>query len=603
MKYSISVIVCVLFVSATHIFAQSPLQQAQNLLKAKEYSAALAPAQQAVRQDPKNVDALVLLGDVFDALDQQDSSAIYYFKAYDRDDDRADVLKKLALAYSAIGKHTDALKIAQAFVKDHKNDPFSYLTLSQVYVAASEQTTPEFANAIEKAQQEAFKAIKINKDLADGFVALGDINFARKVYELAKDNYEEALKRDNNLVTAHAKLAESYFRLGNLPGTSPEENIKFVNLSVQEWDKVTRADTNNVKAFYEKGRIQYRARQYKEAIPTLSRYASLKPDGWLGRWYLAESQYKVLKAEKVLDTAMFTHLEASKNIDSVKDRIDLMLAEVWLLNRDYKKSTSKYAELKASKGLDEVALENYAKASINAGDTTTAVSLYLEFFNKYPKSACKNALPIGSLLYNLKQYSTAIDVLRKKTDITTCPITNDADRNNVMRAYYYMGISYFSQKDKADSSIAPLQEALKLDSSANFVRLQLAQAYAETKKVKQAKEEWVKVTEMGKNNPKAKNEVSRSFQSLCGTSLREKNYSELQKYAQAWNSFDPNDCYSFLYLAISYYQSAPELALKNYKEVLRLCPENKDAKAQIDILESQGVGAAKKDAKSKKKGK
>ncbi len=600
MKKTFFVYAGALMVSAATMFAQSPLQKAQELLKAKEYQSALAPAVQAVQQNPKSYDALLLLGDVYDAVDQQDSAVTYYFKAYDREDDKPEVLKKLALAYSAVGKHQDALKIAQQFTKKLKNDPFSYLTLSQVYVSGSESNLPEFVNAVEKAQTEVFKAQKINSNLPDGFVALGDINFARKVYELAKDNYEEGLKRDPSLVSARAKLAESYFRLGNLLGTSKEDNIKYVNLSVQEWDKVTRADTNNVKAFFEKGKIQYRARQYKDAVPTLTRYAQLKPDGWLGRWYKAQSLFYILRVEKTLDTAIIVDLESSiKNIDSVKDQANLMLAEVWLLNKEFKKAAAKYSEIKASKGLPDLTdLNNYAKAAINGGDTTTAVTLYIETFQKYPKSACQNALPVGNILYNLRQYDRAIEIFRKRVDTANhCPM--DA---NTARAYHYIGSSYFSQKEKADSAVAPLIEAIKLDSSALYSRNLLAQVYVELKKDKLAKEEFVKVTELGKGNPKAKNDVGNAFANLCSMSLKGKNFGELQKHAQTWTTNEPTDYRGFLYLAISYYQTDPALACKNYKEVLKLAPDNKDAKIQIEQLGCDNKPAA--DPKGgKKKGK
>jgi len=42
------------------------------------------------------------------------------------------------------------------------------------------------------------------------FVASGNFYFARRVYELARDNYEKALQLDSTIVEAHLKLATSY---------------------------------------------------------------------------------------------------------------------------------------------------------------------------------------------------------------------------------------------------------------------------------------------------------------------------------------------------------------------------------------------------------
>jgi len=592
-----------LLAQAQQVFAQSDLQKAQALFNQKEYPLALPIAQVVVKANPKDVDALLLLGDIYDALDQQDSSLVQYLRAQDISNSayyRPDVMRRVALGYSAVEKHQDALKKAQEIVKNYPKDAMSYLTLSQVYINANEQ--PGFADALRQADAQIIKAQGIDKNLVATYVARGDLYFAQRVYELAKDSYEEALKRDSTLTESRAKLAEAYFRLGNQPGTSKEDNIAFVNKSLAEWDKVTRADTNSVKAFYNKGRIQFLARQFKPAAATLSRYATLKPDGYYGRWLLAQAQFNVLKAEKSLDTTLIDNLEAVyRNIDTVKDRANLMLAEVLLLNRNFCKAMEKYGEINAAKPLDVEDLDKYARSAINCGDTTKAVEIYLSSFRKYPKSSCKNALPIGNLLYGLRRYDQAIEVLRVKADTANCP----RDEGTV-RALYYIGSSFFSQKDKGDSAVAPLQQALKLDSNALYVRNLLGQVYIDQKKDKLGKDEWMRVTELGKSNPKAKNDVTTAYQNLCRTALGSKNFAELQKYAQGWyNMYPPEDQdqnkgYACLFLAISYYQSAPDQACKYYKEVLKYLPNNKDAKIQIEQLACDSKPAQGNDKKKKK---
>jgi cytochrome c-type biogenesis protein CcmH/NrfG len=593
---------CVVLASTAVAFGQSDLQKAQTLFKQKEYPAALPLAQAAVKAAPKDVNGLLLLGDIYDALDQSDSSLAYYLKAQDQDYYKPEVMRKVAFGLSNAEKHTDALKKAQEIVKNYPKDPQSYLALAQVYINGNEKPGID-KNALTLADANIIKAQGINKELVEAYVTRGDLYFAQRVFALARDNYEEALKRDPNLLDPTMKLAQSYFRLANEQGTSKEENISYINKTLETYSKATKLDSNNAKAFYESGRILFLARQYKPSAAALTRYAQLKPDGYLGRWYLAQSQFNILKAEKVLDTALIQSLDVvSRNIDSVRDQSNIMLAEVLLLNRDFVKSAAKYAEIKANKGLDENGLTNYARACINGGDTTTAVTLYREYFGKYPKSSCKNALPIGNLVYNLRRYDVAIEILRVKTDTANCP----KDEATV-RALYFIGSSYFSQKEKGDSAIAPLQQALKYDSTALYARNLLARVLLDQKKDKQAKEEWLKVAEIGKGMlPKSKNDMTSAYQDLCNVALKGKNFSELQKYAQGWYNMyaagdnDPNKGYACLFLAISYYQSDPAQACKYYKEVLQYLPTNKDAKIQIEQLGCDSMSKPKDDKKKKK---
>lgn len=557
------------------IFAQSNLQKAKEQFTAKEYPAALPLAQAAVKENPRDLASLLLLGDIYDALDQQDSSLAYYQKAQDVDYWKPEVMRKVTLGLSAVGKHAEALKKGEELTKTHPKDAESFLALSQVYVAGNE--APSFPkDALTKADAAVIKAQSINKELPATYVARGDIYFAQRVFELAKDNYEEALKRDPNLLDSRSKLAESYFRIGNNQGTSKEDNIKFVNLSLQEWDKVTKADTNNAKAFFNKSKIQFLAKKYAEAIPTLQRYLKLKPDAAQARWYLAQSAYTLLETEKKeYDTLLVDYLEMSKKaIDTVADKADLMIAKTLLYKRNFCKASEKFAEIKANKGLKAEDIELYARAAINCGDTATAVREYKDFFVKNPKS-CKLMMSIGTALYTWRQYDDAIEIFRKRLDGANCP----PDSMNA-RAYYYVGAAFFS-KNKLDSALPALQESIKLDPNAIYVRSQLANTYMEMKKPKEAKEEFIKILDASKKNleaaksdsiktKQAKREATGAVSTLCRMSNGAKSWGDLKKYAQDWTVIDTDNAYGWFYSAIAAQnlQDTPN-ACKYYQETIK----------------------------------
>lgn len=601
-----------LMLASSSMLAQGNLQKAKELLAAKEYPSALPAAIAAVKENPRDLPSLLLLGDVYDALDQQDSALAYYQKAQDVDYWKPEVMRKVALGLSALGKHGDALKKAEELTKTHAKDAESFLVLSQVYIAGTE--SPDFLkakvdNPLTKADAAVIKAQSINKSAAS-YVARGDLYFAQRVFELAQNNYEEALKLDANLTESRAKLAESYFRIANNQGTSKEDNIKYVNLSLQEWDKVTKADTNNVKAFFAKGKIQFLAKKYAEGIPTLQRYLKLKPDGSQGRWFLAQSAFTLLETEKKeYDTNLIEHLELSKKaIDTVADKVDLMIAKTSLYKRDFKKSADKFAEIKANKGLQPADIELYARAAINSGDTATAVREYKDFFVKNPKS-CKLMLSIGQALYTWKQYDDAIEIFRKRLDVSNCP----ADSNNA-RVNYFVGAAYYS-KNKLDSALPALQESVKLDPKALYARNQLATTFLEMKKPKEAKEEFVKVVELGRaDSVKSKRDVTQAISTLCRIANGQKSWSELKKYALDWTTIDQESTFAWFYagLASQQMQNTAD-ACTYYKEALKRARVSKapneqklagDLDIQLEALtcnsSSTPAGGAKTAPKKKK---
>lgn len=594
--------------SIVHVgIAQSNFKKAQDQFAAKEYPAALPLAQAAVRENPRDIASLLLLGDVYDALDQQDSALAYYLKAQDIDYWKPEVMRRVALGLSAVGKHNDALKKAEELTKTYPKDAENFLVLSAVYVAGNE--APGFPkDALTKADAAVIKAQSINKELPATYVARGDIYFAQRVYELAKDNYEEALKRDPNLLDSRIKLAESYFRIANNQGTSKEDNIKFVNLSLQEWDKVTKADTNNARAFFNKGKIQFLARKYAEAIPTLQRYLVLKPDAPLARWYLAQAAFWLLENEKVeYDTALVQHLEMTrKAIDSVAERADLMIAKTHLYKRNFKEAEKKFAEIKSTRGLKPDDIELFARAAINAGDTAIAVREYKDFFSKNPKS-CKLMMSIGTALYTWRQYDDAIEIFRKRLDTINCPF----DTINNARAYYYIGTAFFSKK-MLDSALPALQKSVQIDPTALYARSQLATTYLEMKKNKEARDEFIKVVEAGKNDPKSKREVISALGTLCRMANSAKNWTELKKHSQDWTAFDPENQFGWFYSAIAAQnlQDTPN-ACKYYQETIKRMkaqtpPDTKmisQLETQLEALGCAAASSAPQDAKGAKKAK
>jgi tetratricopeptide (TPR) repeat protein len=331
----------------------------------------------------------------------------------------------------------------------------------------------------------------------------------------------------------------------------------------------------------------------------------LKPDAAQARWYLAQAAFNLLETEKKeYDTALVDYLEASKKaIDTVADKADLMIAKTLLYKRDFKKSSDKFAEIKANKGLQPADIELFARAAINSGDTAIAVREYKDFFAKNPKG-CKLMMSIGTALYTWRQYDDAIEIFRKRLDTTNCP----ADTINNARAHYYVGTAFFSKK-LLDSALPSLQKSVAIDPTALYARSQLATTYLEMKKTKEAKDEFLKVFEMGKADPKSKREVIAAIGTLCRVANSAKSWAELKKYAQEWTTIDPDNAFGWFYLAIAAQntQDTPN-ACKYYQETIKRMkasptPDTKminSLETQLEALGCGGGAAPAPDAKGKK---
>jgi tetratricopeptide (TPR) repeat protein len=280
-----------------------------------------------------------------------------------------------------------------------------------------------------------------------------------------------------------------------------------------------------------------------------------------------------------------------------------MIAKTLLYKRNFCKASEKFAEIKANKGLKAEDIELYARAAINCGDTATAVREYKDFFVKNPKS-CKLMMSIGTALYTWRQYDDAIEIFRKRLDGANCP----PDSLNA-RAYYYVGAAFFS-KNKLDSALPALQESLKLDPKALYVRSQLANTLMEMKKPKEAKEEFLKILEAGKADPvKSKRDVNAAISTLCRMANGSKSWAELKKYAQEWTTLDPDNAFGWFYSAIAAQnlQDTPN-ACKYYQETIKRMKASPtpDAKMisnleiQLEALGCAGGTAPAGDTKAKK---
>lgn len=574
-------------------FSQSNFDKMKKLVSEKEYVQAESLITSVSSENTKDFAAQSLCGDIYFELESYEKALKSYQIAL-KINENSEIRRKIATTYSMLNNFTEAYKVINQSIKDDAKDALNYLTLADILLAenevlnisANENKSSKISENIVNVELNVSKAKKIDSKNPRAYLMLGNMYFSQGVYELAKTNYEEALKFDENLHDARAKLATSYYWMGNRESDQTLSN-EYFNLSLAEWNKLTKLDPKNAKAFYEQGRLFFLGKKYENAARSLNQYAALRPDGVLGRWMLAQSFVEIRKCDSAE-----THLDfVSKNLDSVKLKSKFLLARCSYDNKNYKKASALYNELQKDTTFDFVDSRKQATASLFSGDTVNAVNMFRNVVAKFPENACTINDLVGRLLFSSKKYDEALYFITSRLNNSKCSDSNDA------KQYYFGGISYFNlaikdssnpelKKLKLDSAKNYLTKAISLDSNYINAMVNLASVY-EAQGDEAGSESLIdkSISLASKDTLVYKQVLQQAFFKICGSKLTKKKYQELQKYSKLWIEVLPSSAYGYLYLAVSYQgMSEKDEACKNYKKCLQIDPNNGTAKSNYEKL-------------------
>ncbi|MCX7736208.1 MAG: tetratricopeptide repeat protein [Candidatus Kapabacteria bacterium] len=561
-----------LFICNFHLFGQSAYDQMRTYVSESDYVKASEFIKQAIKDNPKDLNVHVLAGDIYFELEKYNEALDMYEKANDIKSKQTSILRKIGKTLSELERHQEAIKILKDAVSIDKNDFRNLLELGNAYIKSKQ---------LNEAELTITKARELNRKSPEAFVALGDLYFAQNVYPLARTNYEEALAIDENLTEARVKLATTYYKLANQEIDRDLANELFTR-SLKEWNIITQKDPKNAKALKEQGKILFFAKQYGEAAQSFFRYLDLRSDDVLIRWFYAQSLVEIGKC----DSAVAQLQIVTQEIDSVRDKAKLKLAQCYFEQKRFLESAKTYEEVKNAIELDNVDIERLAVAYIRNGDTTKALSYYKELVNKDP-SRCMLMYQTGILSFLIKDYNNALYFFDKHYKHCNDSLTP--------KTLYYIGNAYFNLS-QTDSAIAYINLSLAKDPDYITSRIFLGDIYAAmsqnngNKQFKEnAKNEFRMAINRGmQDTARYARELLQAYAKLCGVFLEEKNFSELQKLAKQWTDYDGRSQFAWLYLAISYQGlSDKENACRSYRRVLQIDPKNATAKKNMELLQCQ----------------
>lgn len=573
LKKSVGVIAFTVL-SATSALAQSSYDTMKNLAATRDFDNAVKFASAVVQENPKNHDALMLAGDVFFEVDKLDSAVIAYRKARDSKEN-AVISRKLSSALSLTGNAAEAVEIMRAAVKKDNKDVYNQLALADALIAANASDTKEAELIITKVRNS-------NPKIAEPLIALGNLYNAQNVYELAQMNYEQALEVDPALLDARVKLANAYYRMANAESDRALGNQYFTR-SLEEWNKVTKQDPLNSRAFFEQGKILFFAGRNLDAARSLYEFIKLRPEGdnKLGRWYLAQSLYNL----GACDSAAPQLEIVARELDSVSTKAQLYMANCHFDKKNFAAAATAFKALKDKNALASSDLERYGVAVFNTGDTVGAIPIYRELISADP-TRCKLMLQFGYLLRGRKMYTEAIDVFKKR--ITACPDSLTG------RLYYLIGSSYFSD-NKVNEAVEALNQGAQTEPNNIAIYSLLGEIQLDAKNKAAAEQQFLKAVEIGSANPaQYKNELSNAYRLLSVMAFESKDNTKLKQYSKSWMELTPDVAGGYIFAGLAA-ENAKDYAAatRYYNQALERDPKNKMAADRITAIKKASAPAEK----------
>ncbi|MGA1414540.1 MAG: tetratricopeptide repeat protein [Candidatus Kapaibacteriota bacterium] len=555
------------------LFAQGNVDQFKKAVEDKEFVEALRLTPEIVNQHRKDNSILMMAADVYMEMELPDSAVSVLAIAMDNDDDSPVLNREYALALSKANKSSMALSVMNALLKKKKmdKDPENYVTLSNIYLAT---------DSVLQAEYNLLVARELDDKNAQVYIGLGDLYFAKKVFELAKDNYEAALATDGkqlstkSILNAKIKLASSYYKLGNMEMDQQLSN-EYFRRSLNTWNEITKADPKNATAFFEQGKIFFLASKFLEAGASFNRYAILRPEGWLGRWYAGQAWYNSRKYDSA---AIHLELVRSK-IDSITGKANAMLAHSYFEIKKFQESINLYRSLPS---LNQTDYERMGYAAFFSKDTVTAIDAFYKSINGSEKK-CNTAFRFANLLQTMKKYDEAIAVFRKRIA--------DCEDSNSVKSRFFIGSSYF-QAQKYDSALISLKEYLALDGNSISGRVYIGNTFNALKKSDSAKKYLLNAVELAQQslltnpgNTSIIKESELAFEAICRVSLEGKDVQSVIKYGKAWLELNEKSAIPHVYLGFAYQtQGDKDNACKAYAEALKRDPKNSAAQKNKSAL-------------------
>ncbi|MEP7219040.1 MAG: tetratricopeptide repeat protein [Bacteroidota bacterium] len=554
------------FICTVPAFAQSARDRAKSAAAERDYKTADSLYRLAIKESPKDMDVLLEAGDVAMEVDDPSRAREIFQQALQIDSKSSGANRRYGLALSALHDNARAIEALQAALKYDDKAVENYLALGRAYIASGNDSLSKAELTFQKASQKFPSSASVA-------VALGDLYYARQIYQLAQEKYEEAIALDESLVEPRMLLGRTYRELAKRAAEADEAN-DYYNKSLRQFNKITEISPKYARAWYEQGEIFMLAHDYEKAGRSFEQYVKLRPedprgDVMLGRAAFLGNYFK--QAVEPLERVLGRSDSISK---AFADSAHMMIAKSYYAVKDYAKARAMYGLVQDSMMSVEGTKFYASSMLLSGGDTIRAIEVYRKLVDANPQD-CDLSSSLGQLLYKMKRYDAVIDVFTKR--MASCP---DAPKST---PYLYIGLSHFTQK-RYDKAIEAFNGSIAADSSVSQPYFWLMNAFASQKQFGKAAAVGHLMADRGmdKTDPK---EVATGYFFGGTEKFQAKDFKGAIAEFERALKLNPENSQTYLYVAFAYQSlSDKDNACKYYKLTLKYDPKNAEARKNMKAV-------------------
>lgn len=548
----------VLIFGSAMLHAQDYATEGRVQLQTRDFVKADSLFDLALQANPNDKDLMIDAGVAAVEIERFDKAAGLFARVYDDNRKNAKVNRYYGIALSNLGQCQRSIEMIRNAVQIDKGELDSYIALGNAYILCGKDS---LAGA-ELAFLTADKKYPKNAQIA---VALGDLYFAREIYELAEAKYDEALTIDPALIEPRIRRARIYRMYARLSPTVDSANTWYQK-ALFEFNNVTGRAPRQPRPWLEQGEILMLAQLWQEATQSFYVYQRLRPDDVRADTLLASASISGNYFEQAIPPLQRILNKNDSASLKYAARARVLLGKSYYAMKNYDSAVLVYSQVPETE-LDKEALQIYVAAlgqRQTAADSLKALNIYKQLVARDP-SDCSMSLALGSRLFQSKRYDEAIDVLSQR--LKSCP----NDQAGVV--YYFIGLSQYQMK-RYDRAAEAFQSAIHAEDTAVSYYQWLLNSYATGKKFSKAGEVAAMLTSKGLDKSQSELMATAYFYSAYDR-FNAKKYKDAIAQLDRALRYNPNYSQAALLTAYSYqYLSDTDNACKYYKIVKRLGGDN-----------------------------
>lgn len=542
----------VLILLATLPASGQQLEKGKELLYGGKPRESLDLLRPLLEASPPNLEAWELLAEGYLQLGLADSAAMVALRIMDKDDTNPQGYVLAARSALAQKKTAEALAILRSGLKVRKIRVGPLWTELGYVLLASDSLKAAIA-----AFTQAKEADPDNPNVYEG---LGDAYGREGIPVMAIEQYERAVQLDSTRATTAYKLAKAYLK------------ERRYNDAARLYQQSIQRDSGNNAAYLELGRLYFLAKQYVHAARYLTIPAERYPDSLDVVLLAAEAHVAARSYNQAL-----AHAQRVLQRDSNAVKALRISANALVKLQQFQQALPLFARLERLDSLQPEDLKNLGKAYQETKEDSLAVAVYEQAIVHTPDDPDLYG-DLGTALMKVRNYARAAWAFEKRYTLEPTAVS----------AYLNYGLSNMALA-RWDTARTALRRAIALRPQFLQSHLFLARCLVQLDSLRGAREEYETVIQLadsttGKNTA----EQAEAYGMIGFSYLLEKQYPQAIEMLTVATRLKDDNPQTHLWraqaLALS---NRREEAVKEYRNVLRLDPKNKDAKKGLEILGQQ----------------